>query len=206
MKKLIDNDVHLLWHIYPTKEVAKKYKKDTKFKDITAELNSWESENIDEYITSLAHLKLGNFLCENLLSHYEINNNKGSNFYLLLALQNNEIVGVIILNNNSQNITTDFKLDNNENNLRIEYIIVNPNKQNMGIGSRMIKSIINNQDTLSSNKPTNGIVSDIDNENIPSQHAFLKNHFKIVMPSSYLCRYFSRYYYTTRNPNRNNEL
>jgi hypothetical protein len=72
MKKLIDKDVHLLWHIYPTKEVFKKYRKDAKFKDITTELNSWISPNIDYFITSVHQIGLGNYLCENLITHYHI--------------------------------------------------------------------------------------------------------------------------------------
>ena len=204
MKKLIDKDVHLLWHIYPTKEVFKKYRKDAKFKDITTELNSWISPNIDYFITSVHQIGLGNYLCENLITHYHINDNKGENFYLLLAYEDNNLVGVVILSNKENDISKDFKLSDNQENMIIDYIIVNPNYQNMGIGTRMIKSIQSNQNILG--KSTEGITTVIDNENSASQRAFLKNHFEIVIPHSHICTYFSKYYYTSRLPNKNNEL
>ena len=206
MKKLIDNDVNLTWEIYPTKDVYKYYKKNEDFNNTISILNSWQSENINDFITSLYLLKLGDFFCENLLSSYELKNNQGNNLFLLLAYEDKELVGTIILNNQSQNISTDFKLTDNINNLRIEYIVVNPDKQNIGVGTRMIKSIINNQKVLSNYKPVNGITTDIDNENTASQKAFLKNNFKIVMPPSYVCKYFSRYYFTTKQPNKNKQL
>ena len=149
---------------------------------------------------------MGDFFCENLLSSYELKNNRGANLFLLLAYEEDVLVGAIILNNQSQNISEDFKLADNIDNLRIEYIVVNPDKQNMGVGTRMIKSIINNQKTLSNYKHINGITTDIDNENTASQKAFLKNNFKIVMPPSYLCKYFSRYYFTTKRPYRPSDI
>lgn len=206
MKRLIDNDVNLTWEIYPTKDVYKYYKKNEDLNNTISTLNSWQSENINDFITSLYLLKLGDFFCENLLSSYELKNNQGNNLFLLLAYEDKELVGTIILNNQSQNISTDFKLTDNINNLRIEYIVVNPDKQNMGIGTRLIKSITKNQSIFSFDTTTNGICADIDNENIPSQKAFLKNHYKIVLPSSHLNNYFSRYYHTSLTPNKEKKL
>ena len=176
MKKIIDKDTSLVWHIYPTKEVLKKYRKETKFKNITAELNSWISPNIDYFITSLHQMPLGNYLSENLITHHRINDDKGKNMYLLLAYDDNNLVGVVILSNKENDISNDLKLGDNQENMIIDYIIVNPNYQNMGIGTRMIKSIQSNQKVLG--KSTEGITTVIDNENSHSQRAFLKNNFQ----------------------------
>lgn len=204
MKKIIDKDTSLVWHIYPTKEVLKKYRKETKFKNITAELNSWTSPNINYFITSLHQMSLGNYLCENLITHHRINDDKGKNMYLLLAYDDNNLVGVVILSDKEHDISDDFKLGDNQDNMIIDYIIVNPEYQNMGIGTRMIKSIQSNQKVLG--KSTEGITTVIDNENSHSQRAFLKNNFQIVIPHSHICPYFSKYYYTSRIPDKNKEL
>ena len=204
MKKLVDKDVDLVWNIYSTKEIVKKYKKDTKFIDITNQLNSWVSENIDYFITSLYLSSLGNFICDKLITTYHLNINKAQNMYLLLAYDDNNLIGVVILSDKEHDISDDFKLNDSKNNLIIDYIIVNPEYQNMGIGTRMIKSIQANQKVLG--KSTEGITTVIDNENTHSQRAFLKNNFQIVIPHSHICPYFSKYYYTSRIPDKNKEL
>ena len=68
----------------------------------------------------------------------------------------------------------------------------------------MIKSIIENQDFFSHTSKTSGISTDIHNENISSQMAFLKNNFTVFTPSRKNPRY-SRYFYIEKKE-QNKEL
>ncbi|MBE5757902.1 MAG: GNAT family N-acetyltransferase [Clostridiales bacterium] len=206
MRKLNDLDVDLSWEIYTTKEVATAKKTNKHLLQLLTNLNTWESQNINDFITYTPQIKLGNFIFSNLTQNYNIRNDRGKGFSLVVAYEENEIVGIAILNSKSHDISIDFKLDDNNTTLRIEYIIVNPNFQNQGVGTRMIKSITDHQKYFSSNKVTNGVVADIDNENTNSRKAFLKNNFRIVMPASYISKYFSRVYHTSKQPNKNKEL
>ena len=81
--------------------------------------------------------------------------------------------------------------------LKILYLIVNPQYNNCGIATRMIKSIINNQKFFSYNTRTEGISVEIHNDNIASQKAFLKNKFKVYIPS-HINENFSVYFFRDR--------
>lgn len=203
MNQFTDIENSIDWQIYPPNEVIRKFYEEESFREAFQQLNNWVSDDIQEYITHWPELKLGDFIYKNMKKDYIL---RHDGYYLLFAHENEQMLGVVILNTNSKNISTDLKYYNNQPNLKIEYIIVDPNMKNMGIATRMIKSITTNQNIFTSGNPSNGVTADIDNENEPSKRVFLKNNFKIVMPVSYLNNYFSRYYHITKIPNKENKL
>ena len=59
----------------------------------------------------------------------------------------------------------------------LEYLVVNPKMTGRGIGTRMIKSIVNNTNWFVKNDLVDHWEVSIDRTNKPSQKAFLKNKF-----------------------------
>lgn len=198
MKKLTDKNQSLDWLLIDYEEDYKKEENRDFIKEELQELNTWGSNNISEYISEQS---LGDFLydmCDIYNDHYD----KTQCFHLL-AYENSILIGTALLSINSKDIKTAFNSYTLPNNLKILILVVNPNKQNTGIGTRMIKSIIDNQVFFSKEINTFGISTDIHNKNISSQKAFLKNNFTVYNPPQKSPKY-SRYFYIENKSNNPN--
>ena len=81
----------------------------------------------------------------------------------------------------------------------LEYIIVNPEFQGKGIGTRMVKSISTYMDYFNNGNQSGGIISSVEVENIASSRAFLKNNYKVVSANtSDTGREYNVYYLSAR--------
>ena len=198
MKKLTDNKQSLDWVFIDyeydwTKEESRNF-----IKDELSQLNTWGSTNISKYISEMP---LGDYMydmCDIANDNYDT-----SQYFHLLAYEGNNLVGTSLIAINSKDIRFEFNDFTLPNNMKILFLIVNPEYQNLGIGTRMIKSIIENQDFFSHKSKTSGISTDIHNENISSQKAFLKNNFTTFTPPRKKPRYM-RYFYIEKKEQNNN--
>lgn len=66
------------------------------------------------------------------------------------------------------------------NNASIDYIVVNPNKQNNGIGTRMIKSITNNPEFFAGRSHIGSFEAVVRESDIAPQMIFVKNHYTMA--------------------------
>ena len=90
--------------------------------------------------------------------------------------------------------TVDLLNNKNKENTYIEYILVNPKYHGKGIGTAITNCIKRNLDFFSQGKDVGVLQASIDNENIASRKAILKNGFKKMKPHNK--KYpFSTYYY-----------
>ena len=64
-----------------------------------------------------------------------------------------------------------------DNNSSINFLMVNPHMQNRGIGTRAVKTILDNMDYFTTNDENNAMQSLIHYKNVASQKVFRKNDF-----------------------------
>ena len=100
------------------------------------------------------------------------------------------------------NVIIDSK---DENNLYIEYLVVNPDLHGKGIGTRIFKSIKENPVFFNNNyTDVSFIQTAIHNENIPSRKTVIKNGFKRIKPHKDPLPY-SVYYFQLQNQTHSKE-
>ncbi len=132
------------------------------------EMSTWSSDPaIKKYISS--SITLDNLMKMFVRSRKESSEKSAANLYLCTD-ENGEFVGFSY-------ITT--PIGQNPSSV-VEYLIVNPNFRNKGVGTRMIKSIVTNSDYFNMGKSSDGFSASVESCNIPSTHAFLKNKFRVV--------------------------
>jgi RimJ/RimL family protein N-acetyltransferase len=148
-----------------------------KIKPLRQQLNSWSSDNIRRYITKMPVGDFAYDMCDIYNDRYD-----DTKCFHVLAFEDGILVGTAIIANNSNDIKIEFNNYTLPNNLKILYLVINPDYQNRGIGTRMIKSIIDNQQFFSQSAKTSGISGEIHKDNIASQKAILKNHFEVYRP------------------------
>ena len=145
--------------------------KEKKCQEAIGEINSWSgSPNIERFIVS--GMLCGDFLTElySKVSPAFIGSDdraKRPNDFLYFlydaSLDNDTLAGAAYLSNQTL-------IDE----LAVEYLVINPNLQNMGIGTRFVRSLKENMSTLSSRETNNVITTIVDKENIPSIKLFSK--------------------------------
>ncbi|MGN0961207.1 MAG: GNAT family N-acetyltransferase [Christensenellales bacterium] len=172
MDKLFDNDTHLMWEKYD-KYHPSAFRKNNKI------LDSWSSApNVQEYISNeqpVSSLFLDFF-------------DDGCNIYY--CFDKKILAGAVLISEPY------FKDDNST----IEYIVVNPELQGRGIGTRMIKSITSNPQFFVGDKYNGKFVASVSETNLASQKAFLKNNFQVLQkPKSKIITKYLRFFFSERN-------
>ena len=171
MKEFIDKNTGLKWLIFDCKSKQFKSQDWELFIGLNHKLNNWQSPNIEEFICG--SYPLGDSLRIAVSNNSQIFFNNSC--YQAFAFDNEQLVGTAIL-------TTDkpkhvYLEDEISDRLKINYIIVNPNYTNRGIGTRMLKSINDNQKLFCNSVKTKGTVAWVYPTNTASQKTFLKNKF-----------------------------
>jgi len=174
-----DKHNHLVW---------KCFDKDNphKFNGELQEIRDWStSSTIREYVSSKWSL-------DQLFGYY-ILNNKYDNTYF--CYDDNRLIGLVYLSS-PQNEMQD---------IRIEYLIVNPESQNKGYATRMINSITHNCNYFVG-EDCGRVMASVEEKNLPSRKAFLKNNFIVVAKneSVYGRTFFAYCYY--KDPKQCKEL
>lgn len=82
----------------------------------------------------------------------------------------------------------------------LEYLIVNPEFQGKGVGTRMVKSISTYMNYFNNGNQSNGMLSSVEEDNIASSRAFLKNNYKVISSNtSDTGRKYNVYYLSARD-------
>lgn len=165
---------------------------------IVEELNSWHSDNINEYVCETS--KLGNafrmisedkgnvdqffgfadgkFVSTILLSKEDIDRYDRLFFELKQNITNNKLKKDLIdgktplSNKVSRHVLRDMSCN------QIYYLVVNPNEQNKGYGTRVVGSIKNNKGFFLPCREQLKLGTMIHHTNNPSMSVFEKNGFK----------------------------
>lgn len=89
----------------------------------------------------------------------------------------------------------------------IEYLVVNPNLQGKGIGTKMVKSITSFADYFNNGYQSEGIYASVNSENTASLKALLKSSFKVVSGNWTDCgKYYSVLYISKRDMENNKSV
>lgn len=166
MRKFYDKNVDLHWLENETAQDIL----DTV--DIKKMVNTWSSPAINKYVAD--GIELDDFM--NAFIVYTIGDKKDTKLscYCYYAMDDKDRpIGIVDISTN----------DNRPNEAYIEYLAVNPNMTGRGIGTRMIKSIIDNGEWFSHNFHVKKWDVSIHKENTASKKAFLKNKFKQYTPA-----------------------
>jgi len=153
-----DEKVGLSWERYDEAD----HSKSEWYAELNKQLNNWRSENIKQYITY--SIPVG----DQMMAFLDINSG------LYFCFENRDLVGVVFM---TEPFNDEFDAS------MIEYIVVNPDAQGRGVGTRMIKSIKDNPMFFTSGKHRGKIQASVKPSNIASQKAFLKNGFRVVKPA-----------------------
>ena len=85
-------------------------------------------------------------------------------------------------------------------NSTIEYIVVNPKFQGLGIGTKMIKSISSASDYFNNGYESEGFVASVNTANVASSRALIKNNYKVVSTNwTDLGKYYAVLYLSSRD-------
>ena len=96
----------------------------------------------------------------------------------------------------------DLLLNSDNENIYIEYILVNPKFQGRGIATRFYKKIQENMEFFGGNKDINLIQLSINNENIASRKSIIKNGFKRMKPAYYEDNIYATYFLRVKKPTK----
>ena len=188
MKNFFDTEVGLAFIGYDKHDLEQEVLKKTYDKYIK-KINSWSSDDgIQRYIIDEETMKLGDFL--ELVTKHFASSNKDCSHEHYIIFEDYTLVGTTLLTINDKHIKNNLISSENEPNqfkedenplLYIEYLATNPEHRNKGIGTRIIKGIINNEQLIASST-TSGIAATVDSTNTGSKRALLKNRF-ICLPA-----------------------
>ena len=218
MKKFYDKTTNLEWLLFSAEE--SKY--DPEFLHNIKTINEWSSHPLMKRFISKSS-KIGDLLNEffQLLSNMDLYFIKRDGVLVgaTLIAKETHIAKVTelkdyIINKKYNNIPLeDFKIDNEQflnlpdvfkilknskkSNLYIEYLLVAPEYHGKGIGTSISTSIKNNIGFFEDINKVGIIQAAIDNENIGSRKALLKNGFKKMLPCE-TSQSYSTYYFTPR--------
>ena len=203
MKTLIDKDNSLTWTAYNLSgDKLDDSKEDMQtLEKINSELDTWRSPEISTYIDSTRPIGR---LFSSLLK-----NSHGKSCHQFCAYDKGKLVASVLISSKlylyekiplksyiqdeafhpdlETFISKEFAreiLENNtdENNACINYLVVNPQMSNRGIGTRVVRSITSNLPFFVPDKNNNAITTYVSEHNEPSKKVFAKNGFKIVKP------------------------
>ena len=152
------------------------------------QMSSWSGDaGIQRYIASRTPI---NKLFRDCISSGEHSSIKGkSNLYFCFN-DNADFVGLAYIS---------APIGQNKHST-LEYIIVNPEFQRAGIGTKMVKSISTYINYFNNGNECDGIVSSVEQDNIASSRAFLKNNFRVVSANtSDTGRIYNVFYLSARN-------
>ena len=167
--------------------------------DFINEINEWRSNNIAKYLT---YDNLGNYLY-----NYQLDEN------MYFAFDGGELAGVSVIEGDQEltyanlfrehitNVDIGFmdrmnrfmsydlalkalKRSNEHNNSFMNYIVVNPNRQGRGIGTRMLRSITDNMEFFTGNEQDNVLSANVFYSNKASRKMFEKNDFYLLNTDS----------------------
>ena len=202
-----DKERNLKWLIYSAFEVKDNSHVDENLINTFSSMNDWKSESIKEFITHMRDIPTGDYIRRYLSFDFNVNQSQDSRqVYFLVALEDNEIVGIVTMNTNSTDIHHDFHLDGEDKyNIKLDHIIVNPNKIKNGLATRMTLSIANNQDIFAQKASSCGLSVEVDPENIASLKLAETCGFKAYNLISILNYWLVRLYRTDHTPD-NHEL
>jgi len=164
------------------------------------EINSWQSDNISKYINDK---KIGKYLREVAANdeslYFGFDGGKLATIAMIEGQkQMFEFVEFTNYIAECKSLAVDCKPNylnlyqamralintTNENNSTIKYLVVNPSMQNKGIGTRSVKSIIDNISYFSGSEDNNVTQALIHYQNEASQRIFRKNDFYPVCMAS----------------------
>ena len=202
-----DNERNLKWLIYSSFEVKDNSDNDEQLSNTFSILDTWKSENITEFITHMSPRLTGEYIKRYLTQSFNtIENSHDRQVYFLVAIEDNEIVGIVTINSISTDIYVNFKLKGEkQHNLKLDHIIVNPTKQRKGIATRMTLSIANNQEIFAQKTSSCGLSVEVDPDNIASLKLAENCGFKAYNLLSILNYWLVRLYRTDHKP-ENKEL
>ena len=206
MRFLDDKEAGIFWI---------KEEKKIETKEIRAELDSWTSPEIKEYIVST--IPVGKFIMwASDLATYK-------SYYGYI---DGKLVATVVTSNDKRNLSllgqhiaytkngllyTDRKILSipsaemmleganfsepwQKNEDKIEYLIINPDLQNRGFGTRVIMSIKNNRDFFMPKSSHNSLSTFINEDNIRSIRAFEHNGFRVLNLKNKSCGSFEDMY------------
>ena len=141
-------------------------------KEAIDEINSWsDNENIKKFIVD--GMEVGNFLSRlyaqedpAFMNYATDGKNEEVRDFLYFFYEKGKrdsLAGVTLLSNNFENDQVD-----------VCYLVVNPNIQGKGIGTRFVTSLKDNLQTLTKRETNNVITARVDDENVASLKLFSK--------------------------------
>lgn len=160
MRELVDNNTDLVIKNFTDSELRENSL-------IKSTVNSWSSdEKIREYITS--NCIWGDNLFDYL---YGLNN--------YLNTDDSQFSQLYFIFDNSDELLAVSQLSNTKSKFRkaIQFIAVNPNMQNQGIGSRLINSIINNPDFFNKERQQFLLAAASEQSNTATRRLLKKHNF-----------------------------
>ena len=212
MRILEDKETGLTWYTPDIVTDERGYNKynaidEKALNDIFLELNSWQSENINEYILGDDYCyELGDFL-------KDLGGNKFKHFF---AYDHGDLVASILMRHSDKLIfhatlrsyiidhnevgirrkkgvflpldlaQKALDNDNGENNSIVEYFVVSPKHQGQGVGTRALWSVNHNLDFFTNNN-LNSISTTIHRSNEASKKVFTRNNY--LKPYDYYTSY-----------------
>lgn len=144
----------------------KKYNKSSS--DFESVMNDQKIDNIVDEWSKAPNVSSLLISGNSLVSMFHAGLGEYNNIYY--AIENDDVVGVAMIREPSDNY--DFS--------SIEYLVVNPEFQYKGVGTRMVASIKNNPEFFVGNKHKGRFIAYVRQENEPSKKVFLKNKFDVV--------------------------
>lgn len=206
MRYLEDKDAGIVW----IKEESK-----SETREITNELDSWTSPEIKEYIVStvpvgrfviwagdLANHKTYYGYIDGKLVATVVTSNDKRNLSLLRQHLEYTKNGFLFTDRQILSISSAEMMIEGANNSeswqrnedKIEYLIVNPDYQNRGYGTRVIMSIKNNRDFFMPRSLHNSLSTFVNEDNIRSIRAFEHNDFRVLNLKNKSCGSFEDMY------------
>ena len=217
MRYLVDKDENIEWLSgdrlleTPQNEVVFNAKDCYNMKDFNLEMNGWKSPNIQDFITSQ---DLGDFLFGLSLPEERYFAFDGGRFVSCVLFCGREDIHkkIQMIEYLDRCKAKDFygiegfmsrqkvkkALENNlgYNNSRLEYLVVNPSMQGNGIGTRTVRSILNNLDFFAGDFKHNTVETLVHEENIASNKVMKRNGFELLYKGAGSTD-FNDYFYVT---------
>lgn len=202
-----DKERNLKWLIYSAFEVKDNSHIDENLINTFSSMNEWETENIREFISHMSPIPTGDYIRRYLSFNFNtLQTPDARQVYFLVALEDDELAGIVTMNANSSDIYNDFNLDGEEKyNIKLDHIIINPNKLMKGLATRMTLSIANNQDIFAQKVTSCGLTVEIDPANTASLKLAENCGFKAYSLLSILNYWLVRLYRSDHTP-QNHEI
>ncbi len=206
MRRMYDEKNNLTWRGFHFPRDTEDYMSDAKinmYNRYMTELNTWHGDNIERYIARGE--KLGDFV-EYFTSRYDY-----ADYQTFFAFVGKDMVATAVISSQNylnakyalekiienkdvgegaeyvtlQDAREIIDRDGDMNAIEFNYLIVNPDYQGQGVGTRVINSVTNNIDFFTVHPSDCAISAYVHRDNYPSMRAVLKNGFKVLKKSEY---------------------